>query len=130
VGDPWLLRCIWLSWLPPHYAAHYAANINTKNIPFALAMGLWQRQGWMVPREYYPWTLAGAWGVVSAFKDAVKLEPPFRYMLTWSLWFAQKLVEGGSIMVAVFIMVLYMGCATGLVVVFMCKSAPARTMPR
>lgn len=47
-------------------------------LAITLAMGLWQlqRQGWTVPREDVPWTLAGAWGVLSAIKDAAKFEIP------------------------------------------------------
>lgn len=75
-----LACCADLSNLP--YGMRYVPVILV--VALTLAMGLWQvhRHGWKLPTEYYPWTLAGAWGVVSAVKDSIKLEPPFRYLLT------------------------------------------------
>jgi hypothetical protein len=71
--------------------------------------------------------LLGVWGVISAFKDASKLEPPFRYMLTWPRAMANKLkdVLGHVLAVTVIFMVVSMAVVTGLVVGLMRFLAPS-----
>jgi hypothetical protein len=49
----------------------------------AAGFGGWQLRVAGLPRaDNLGWTVAGLWGVVSAIKDAFKLEPPYRWMLT------------------------------------------------
>lgn len=82
-------------------------------------MGFWQlhRQGWIVPREEIPWTLAGVWSVVSAVKDAIKLEPPYVWIITVPLWVARRL-EKGFVIVGLF-MSAYIGIVVLLLVLLM-----------
>ena len=72
-------------------------------VSLVIGLGVWQlcNKGWHIPAEEVGFSLAGFWGVFSAIKDSVRLEPPFRYMLTWPRWVLCKLKLNDAVGLAV-----------------------------